>query len=831
MNFISVGLYKPYRNHINNSSTSPINKNKVTFTSNTKNLNKDVFVQRNIINSQQDLGDFVETVLDKIYESDPSPYEIPEYLKDNFYFNYYNDIVASAKVLFKDNINTLEHVNKNSFEYVQNLINNGIEYEKQVTEYLNTVYTNTRNILIQYGIDPKELTEGKISIKSSAFKKVNELLQNPAIEKETETILNDYRKFNQKWDPDPYDSIWWDSDLSIMEPQKNIKHVLILPDKNNTGTVVKFKIDNDTHNNTRDVEISIKDKKNEFDLFIDNNCITAKNGAKLNIKYGTNQFIKYNIKDNTNNILYTYKNNNGNNELVSVFDSDKDLMLILAPENSKNRALKLAENKDIALGTSLYTNLLQPKKPMGACVVLPYGIRKDQKAIIKELEPHVLNGVGTGFDLSNTEEPAKVLKSLNEILKDYDNKTQRPPAGIAILDVTHKDIFNFINAKRNANFNDWRFNISVSVSNDFMQKVANNKNVKLTDGKVVPARSIYNAIINSMHYCGEPGIIFKDNVEAANPVPSHEYKGMASCAEIGLEEGEMCLFSHINLGEYINDKGGLDFRKLRIAAESLTRLLDNVIDINIKEKVGEDNIASQKRRFGIGVCGFADLLAKLGIPYDDWLAQRVLRNCLEVINYASKKESMKLAMTKGAFPLFDESRYKDPEFLRRYYGKCNDIYPEYMWDRLNNNIQKFGIRNATTTSLPPTGSSSRIVGASYSIEPYFDLRNNKIFQKKLEELNLTEEQKKQVIDTVNKTGSCQNIEFLPKKFRDVFKIGREINYKDHIRIVGEAQRLIDDGISKTVNLENSATTDDIDAAVRMAYDLDLKGIAVFRDGC
>ena len=120
---------------------------------------------------------------------------------------------------------------------------------------------------------------------------------------------------------------------------------------------------------------------------------------------------------------------------------------------------------------------------------------------------------------------------------------------------------------------------------------------------------------------------------------------------------------------------------------------------------------------------------------------------------------------------------------------------------------------------------------SYSIEPYFDLRHNKIFQKKLGELNLTEQQKQQVIDIVNQTGSCQDIEILPKRFRDVFKLGNEINYESHLRMVGTAQKFVDDGISKTVNLENSATPDDIGNAVKMAYDLNLKGIAVFRDGC
>ena len=498
--------------------------------------------------------------------------------------------------------------------------------------------------------------------------------------------------------------------------------------------------------------------------------------------------------------------------------------------SEKKKVIKLVEEGKIALGTSLYTNLLQPAKPMGACIVLPYDNNKSKIALKQELEPHILNGVGAGFDLSDTTEPIQALTFLNDVLKEYDNKTQRPPAGIAIIDVTHKDILSFINVKRNANFRDWRFNISVAVTNEFMRQVANDGNIKLTSGEEVSARSIYNTLIENMHYCGEPGIIFKDNVESANPLPGHKYKGIASCAEIALEDGEMCLFSHINLGKFLDKKTNrINFQEMSEATESLARLLDNVIDINLLEKVEKNNIAAQKRRFGIGVCGFADLLAMLNIPYGDSESQKVLADCLEVINYSSKKASMWLSKERGKFPLFDESRYNEKAFLEKHHS--DSPIEQSLWDKLYDDVLFFGLRNATTTALPPTGSSSRIVGASYSIEPFFDLRKNKIFYQKLEGLDLSEEQAQQVIDIVSRTGSCQNIEFLPQKFRDIFKVANEIDYKKHIEIVGIAQKYIDDGISKTVNFENGAAKSDIERAVQMAYDLRLKGITVFRDGC
>ena len=814
------------------------NTDNIAFKANVANLNKAVFVKRNIIMEEDSLSMFVDRVFNKIYQHDRNAQTIIKnppidyYAKDITTINYKYIFGMREKVHATTPTQIIQ--SDDLYKHMESLISKGKAYQKQALESINIARIKIHDILQQYGFNPKELHNNYIDVKSSTYKRFNELLENPTIKKHKDK---------------PY------------------RDVIELPDKENTGAVITLTRNNyslnsrysDGFHEICEFNLLYEDSKISYNL--ESATVKTEEGNKLSFTYrmpckGNSETYNsdcivldnvittlksllhngwrcldddlpfYDIKDYKNNILYTFKNNDGIDELVSVYDLNKDVLLI------KNKAIQFVENKKIALGTSLYTNLLQPKKPMGACVVLPYDIRKTQGAIKQELEPHILNGVGTGFNLSETDEPVKVLTSLNEILKDYDNKTQRPPAGIAILDVTHKDILSFINAKKDVNFNDWRFNISIAVPNDFMQKVANDETMQLTDGKKVKARSIYNAIINSMHYCGEPGIVFKDRVEATNPVPNHKYKGMASCAEIGLEEGEMCLFSHINLNEFLDkETKKIDFQAMGEAASTLSKLLDNVIDINLAEKVGEDNIASQKRRFGIGVCGFADLLANMGVPYGSLESQKILADCLEVINYSSKKASMQLAKEKGRFPLFDESRYNERDFVIKH----SDGSPitQAQWDELYYDIQKYGLRNATTTALPPTGSSSRIVGASYSIEPYFDLRNNQILYKKLDEEvpKASGNLKKHIIERLNKTGSLRELIFLSNEFRDVFKLGNEINYPEHIRMVGIAQKFVDDGISKTVNFENSATTDDIDKAVKMAYDLKLKGIAVFRDGC
>lgn len=841
-----VQIYTNNQQYINHCSSEKNNKYahkqhsaNISFMANVSGLSKSVFVQRNIIKPEDSLSKFVDRVFNKIYQSNCNAYEI---IKNPPTYNPY--IKDLTTISYKDIYGMREKVHATPstqiaqsddlYKYMESLISKGTAYQKQALECINIARTKIHDILQQYGFNPKELHDDYIDVKSSIYKRFDELLSEPTITKYKDKPYRDVIVLQDKENTDAVITLARNN-YSLNSRfsdglHKICKFNLLYEDSkiryNSESATVKTEEGNKLSFTYRMPCKGNSETYNSDCIVLDNAITTLKSLPHRGWRCLDDDLPFYDIKDYKNNILYTFKNNDGVDELVSIYDLNKDVMLI------KKKAIQFVENKKIALGTSLYTNLLQPQKPMGACIVLPYDIRKTQGAIKQELEPHILNGVGTGFNLSQTEEPVKVLTSLNEILKDYDGKTQRPPAGIAILDVSHKDILSFINAKRDADFNDWRFNISVSVPNDFMQKVTNDEIIQLTDGKEVKARSIYNAIINSMHYCGEPGIVFKDRVESTNPIPNHIYKGMASCAEIGLEDGEMCLFSHINLNEFLDrETKKIDFQEMGEAASTLSKLLDSVIDINLAEKVGEDNIASQKRRFGIGVCGFADLLANMGVPYGSQESQKILADCLEVINYSSKKASMQLAKEKGKFPLFDESRYNERDFLIKH-SEGSPI-TKAQWDELYNEIQKYGLRNATTTALPPTGSSSRIVGASYSIEPYFGLQNSQILYEELDKEipKYSGNLKKHIIASINETGTCQNLKFLSQDFRDVFRLGSEINYEEHLKLVGTAQKFVDDGISKTINFENSATVDDIDKAVKMAYDLGLKGIAVFRDGC
>ncbi|MDR1326793.1 MAG: hypothetical protein LBJ74_00130 [Heliobacteriaceae bacterium] len=258
---------------------------------------------------------------------------------------------------------------------------------------------------------------------------------------------------------------------------------------------------------------------------------------------------------------------------------------------------------------------------------------------------------GVGVGLSGVS--AETIKNENDVFIK-----QEKAAGIATLSYDDKNIIDFINLKRNEDYSKWRFNLSVTVPDNFFELVDSNPEVRRT----------YDAMIDAMHYCAEPGMIFIDRVNAANPVPSLPYKSFSPCADMALIEGEMPSVSHINLASFCED-GKINFEKLEKAAADLTVELD-----------GKTN--EPKRTIAIGVCGYADLLSKMGLEYGSPEALNVLETTLETINYASKSKSTELAKERGAFKAFPQSIYKDE------------------------------IRNAATTALSP------FVGdASSSIEP------------------------------------------------------------------------------------------------------------------
>lgn len=533
------------------------------------------------------------------------------------------------------------------------------------------------------------------------------------------------------------------------------------------------------------------------------------------------------ITDKENRLLFSFKGGLNQDIFVKerILKPDEDLNTFLdkvidvccnKDEKLKEKALNYIKQKKIILSKSIYRTIFNKKTPIGTCCIL----------VSPNLNPksQIIQGNGLAINLSGEENAFDVLSQFDKQCMEYGQLSSRKPAGISIIDIFNSDIERFINYANDKDFKDVCYSTSIKIPESFFDMVDNDDFIKLNNGKYIGARHLYNNILTSISKNGNPGIIF-DELDTCNSIPTHPFAGVSTCAEMGLENQEAAMFSYINLNEFINGNT-LDYKGIYKATEVLSKLLDSIIDINVNENRYISNINGEKRRYGIGIIGYADVLAEMGLRYGSEEALQLLSYALETVNYATKNTSVSLAKQKGEFPLFNESRYNEFDYLVKH-SDSNSPITENMWIKLYNNLRKFHIRNATTTALAPSCSSARIIGTSYSIEPYLSLKGNNTFYKKLEELNLSKEQKQQVIDEVNKTGSCQKIDFLPDKFKNIFRIATEINYIEHIDTVSTAQKYIDDGISKTVNLPAGSTIIDIDKTIRYAKNKNLKGITAY----
>lgn len=259
--------------------------------------------------------------------------------------------------------------------------------------------------------------------------------------------------------------------------------------------------------------------------------------------------------------------------------------------------------------------------------------------------------------------------------------------------------------------------------------------------------------------------------------------------------------------------------------------MDNSLELSIERYSAKESadIMRLKRKIGVGVCGLADMLFKLRLPYESENARTICSDVMAFINYTSKKASMDLGEKRGSFGAFGESRYMEENgFIESKYG---DLETEYIktsdWLALSKNIrEKKFLRNCSTTALPPTGRSGSIIGASTGVEPVFKLsRNGKInreLQNFLKENSLNTPENMNII--IN-TGSCRKID-MPDRFKDIFKTALEINPSDHLKMVGHMQSFVDESVSKTINLSSTVSKDAVKTVFLEAYRLGLKGVTI-----
>ena len=482
---------------------------------------------------------------------------------------------------------------------------------------------------------------------------------------------------------------------------------------------------------------------------------------------------------------------------------------------------------------------------LSACFVLPVGdsIEEIFDAVKYAAMIHKSGG-GTGFSFSRLRPknsrvgttggvasgPVSFLRIFNTATEQIKQGGTRRGANMGILRIDHPDILEFIRAKeQEGEFNN--FNLSVGVTEAFMEAVDQDLEYPLINpatGKEqerLKAREVFNLLVNKAWQSGDPGIIFLDRINRDNPTPAQGViESTNPCGEQPLLPYEACNLGSLNLSRFyipghLDETNpadrGIDWPALERTIALAVRFLDNVVDAS---KFPLERIAEQvhkNRKIGLGVMGWADLLFQLRIPYDSAEALALAERIMDFIETQGRATSIQLAEERGPFPAYETSVYP-----------TKGIPP---------------LRNATITTIAPTGTLSILAGCSSGVEPLFALSfaRHVMDGEKLVEVNPHFEEALREIDAysppmleaVAELGSIQSFEQLPEDLRRVFVTAMDIAPEWHLRMQAAFQRHTDNAVSKTVNLPNSATTDDIYAIYWMAYEEGCKGVTVYRDGC
>ncbi|ADI73672.1 ribonucleoside-diphosphate reductase, adenosylcobalamin-dependent [Methanohalobium evestigatum Z-7303] len=502
------------------------------------------------------------------------------------------------------------------------------------------------------------------------------------------------------------------------------------------------------------------------------------------------------------------------------------------PYDSKAEFYRMMSNLEFLPNSPTLMNAGTELGQLSACFVLP--VEDSMKDIFEALTNMSLihkSGGGTGFSFSKLRPNGDIVKSTKGVasgpvsfMSIFDQATEvikqggkRRGANMGILRIDHPDIIEFINSKEKEGYLD-NFNISVGVTDEFMKAVQSDSKYDLINprtGKTTEklrARDIFDLITTMAWRTGDPGMIFLDEINRRHPV-SHvrTIESTNPCGEVPLLPYESCNLGSINLSKMVKNDT-INWEKLKNNTHSGIHFLDNVIDAN-KYPLNEiDRETKNNRKIGLGVMGLAEMFAKLNIPYNSEEAIETAENIMKFINEESVKKSVELGEKRGSFPNFKGSQ----------------------WEKKYSSM-----RNATVNTIAPTGTISIIANTSSGIEPIFALsfvRNvmatqllevNPVFENVAKERNFYS---KDLMMDISKTGSIQNLKQVPKDVRDLFVTSLDIDPEWHVRMQAAFQKYVDNSVSKTVNLPEKATLDDVKRIYMMAYKLNCKGITIYRYG-
>ena len=431
---------------------------------------------------------------------------------------------------------------------------------------------------------------------------------------------------------------------------------------------------------------------------------------------------------------------------------------------------------------------------------------------------------------------------------------------MAVLRVDHPDIEDFISCKAEEGQIS-NFNISVGITDAFMQAVEADADFPLIsprDGAVtrtVRARDLFDKIVTFAHHNGEPGALFLDAANRANPVPHlYELEATNPCGEQWLGPYENCCLGSINLAEHVTADGKVDWAKLEESTVVSTRFLDNVVDANkyVPAVPQLREAALRNRRIGLGIMGLGDLMYRLGVRYGSPEGQEFAAQVMEFVRFHAMRTSVALAEERGPFlaitgSIYDPAdlKWTPPTPLAPY--KHDWARPALDWDEIVEGIKQHGIRNAAQTTVAPTGTIGTVAGCEgYGCEPVFALAYTRtvkdgdrdlkltytspLFEAALAAEGLDEAARKSIGEIVSLTGSCQDVPQVPEALRRVFVVSQDITAEEHVRMQAAIQAFVDNSISKTCNFPEHATVDDVKKAYVLAWQLGCKGLTVYVTG-
>jgi len=523
---------------------------------------------------------------------------------------------------------------------------------------------------------------------------------------------------------------------------------------------------------------------------------------------------------------------------ATVASADKDRLSEKELKKLEEEFYDMMVNLEFLPNSPTLMNAGRPLGQLSACFVLP--VEDTMEGIFDSVKNAALihkSGGGTGFSFSRLRPKGSSVKSTGGVasgpvsfMKVFNAATEavkqggtRRGANMGILRVDHPDILEFITCKQN-NADITNFNISVAITESFMKAVEQNADYDLIDPRTgkktgsLNAREVFDLMVNMAWKNGEPGIIFLDRINRDNVTPQlGEIESTNPCGEQPLLPYEACNLGSINLSLMV--KRGrdnimeVDYDKLRETVRKAVRFLDNVIDVNKYPLPEIDEMTRGTRKIGLGVMGWADMLLILGIRYDSEEAEKLADEVMGFISREARKMSQELAEEKGVFPYYDKSVYKEAGIK---------------------------VRNATTTTIAPTGTLSLIAGTSSGIEPLFAISYikyvmdgtelvevNPYFKAACEEAGLYSDE---LMREIAQKGSLHDVEGIPQHMKELFVTAHDISPEWHVRMQAAFQRHTDNAVSKTVNLRKDATLQDVADVFWHAYKTGCKGVTIYRDG-